>query len=107
MIHVTVESVIGLNFNRPLPAVNSLPDKEVIDAALGRLRGMIDRRDISLTIEWLDPKCRTSVVRSFYINGEKISQICKKCGSPLNHGLCSDETCPYSDNEQDKTIAYG
>jgi hypothetical protein len=89
MIHVTVESIIGLNLNRPLPAVNSLPDKEVIDAALNRLREMIDQRDISLMIEWMDPRCRRSVERSFYIKGEKISPICKQCGSALNpNGLC-------------------
>ncbi len=29
---------------------------------------------------------------------------CKKCGSPLEDGLCTDETCPYSDHEQTEEI---
>lgn len=33
------------------------------------------------------------------------SPKCKKCGSVLDSdGLCTDETCPYSDHEQDKEI---
>ncbi len=25
---------------------------------------------------------------------------CRKCGTPLENGLCKDETCPYSEYEQ-------
>lgn len=32
---------------------------------------------------------------------------CKKCGSKLIQHYCSDETCPYHDNKQDKEITYG
>jgi len=32
---------------------------------------------------------------------QKLDPTCKKCGSALVHGRCEDETCPYSDHEQD------
>lgn len=34
--------------------------------------------------------------------------FCKKCNSPLDeHGRCTDETCPYSDREQNETFTEG
>jgi len=33
---------------------------------------------------------------------------CKKCGSTLNdEGFCDDETCPYSDRQQNESYTEG
>lgn len=38
---------------------------------------------------------------------QEITQTtCKKCGSPLEHDRCTDETCPYSDYDQNSEIPY-
>lgn len=40
-------------------------------------------------------------------NDATTSETCQRCGSPLDDGLCTDETCPYSDRSQDATFTEG
>lgn len=34
-------------------------------------------------------------------------RTCKKCGSKLAKGFCTDLACPYSDHRQNQYIRYG
>jgi hypothetical protein len=88
---VTVETILTIE--------GDLTMSGIIDNALREIRNRAERRDMLLQIENGD--CTKQW--SFQVKGEKITPICRQCGSPLKpDSLCPDETCPFSDGPQNR-----
>lgn len=65
-------------------------------------------RDLAALLEEYCPKCGHTRRGTGQDNGcrcdvPKVTTLvkCKKCGSPLQYSLCTDETCPYHNKLQD------
>ena len=48
-----------------------------------------------------DLRRRAVAAEAALAEARKLSPLCIRCGSPLERGRCIDETCPFSDHEQD------
>ena len=56
---------------------------------------------------WLkNPKVQGSVNPADLRRIRTPRQRCKKCGSPIRKGRCTDLACPYSDYPQNASIKY-
>jgi len=93
---VKVETILVVKGN--------LTVEHIIDAALQQLHERVQQRQLQVQIT--NQGCSTQ--ESFEIKGKKVRQVCKQCGSPLRKsGKCSDETCPYSDRQQNDEFTVG
>ena len=93
---VTVETILVVE--------GDLAKEQIIDAALQQLHERVQKRQLQFQIE--SEGCTTQKV--FDVKGKKVRQVCKQCGSPLRkNGKCSDETCPYSDRQQNDEFTVG
>ncbi len=100
-----------VNFSKPTTFLGRNGVFKVIGITLAKVTGGYDHKTPVIVIEpltsrGLSGRCNIEIpvgdIPALITELQKFTpQVCKQCGSPLEHDRCTDETCPYSDHEQD------
>jgi len=77
----------------------------IVKLSLNRMKALLC--DTDWVENWKRPSEVIASIKEQIVELEKIAsrdfddETCQRCDSPLKQGLCQDETCPFSDTDQD------
>jgi hypothetical protein len=76
-------------------------------AAVHNLKLPVDKEQYTKMMKLFTEHLEEEMSSESWKQHVELKLTCKKCGSAVHKGFCTDETCPYSDRPQDETFTEG